>query len=237
MENLLNIKNLSYQRNLHSILKDLNLELPQGEIVGLLGANGAGKTTLMRLIAGSYIPRQGSIMINGDTRIVTRKKSVSFTEQVSSLSNNQRLFKIAEFYQQIYPDFDLSRFNHLLDTLNLKLDARLNQLSKGNQRKFVIAITLARQTDLYLLDEPFDGIDGMSRKKIISSIIGWKPENATIIISDHHVTDIANLLDEVVIVRDQRVIAQERADTIRETLGKDIESYYEDFYKEDIEYD
>ena len=66
MENLLNIKNLSYQRNLHSILKDLNLELPQGEIVGLLGANGAGKTTLMRLIAGSYIPRQGSIMINGD---------------------------------------------------------------------------------------------------------------------------------------------------------------------------
>ena len=101
----------------------------------------------------------------------------------------------------------------------------------------MIAITLARQTDLYLLDEPFDGIDGMSRKKIISSIIGWKPENATIIISDHHVSDIANLLDEVVIVRDQRVIAQERADTIRETLGKDIESYYEDFYKEDVEYD
>ncbi|MCC3236607.1 ATP-binding cassette domain-containing protein, partial [Pediococcus acidilactici] len=91
MENLLNIKNLSYQRNLHSILKDLNLELPQGEIVGLLGANGAGKTTLMRLIAGSYIPRQGSIMINGDAQLVIRKISVCFTEQVSSLSYNQRV--------------------------------------------------------------------------------------------------------------------------------------------------
>ena len=74
----------------------------------------------------------------------------------------------------------------------------------------------------------------MTRKKIISSIIQWKPEDATILISDHHVDDVANLLDQVVIIKDQHVAAQENADTIRETLGKNIETYYEDFYREEF---
>lgn len=103
MENLLNIKNLSYQRNLHSILKDLNLELPQGEIVGLLGANGAGKTTLMRLIAGSYIPRQGSIMINGDTRIVTRKNLSVLPNRLAVFQTTKGYLKLRNFINKSTP--------------------------------------------------------------------------------------------------------------------------------------
>jgi ABC-2 type transport system ATP-binding protein len=234
MANLLTINNLSYSRNLHSILKDLNLELPQGQIVGLLGSNGAGKTTLMRLIAGNYIDRKGTIAVNGETDAALRKSLVSFTEQVSDWNNHPRIFKVGNFYDSLYEDFNLTNFNQLLTDLNLNADQRINQLSKGNYRKLVIAVTLARQTDLYLLDEPFDGIDSMTRKKIISSIIQWKPEDATILISDHHVDDVANLLDQVVIIKDQHVAAQENADTIRETLGKNIETYYEDFYREEF---
>ncbi|MBF7121630.1 ATP-binding cassette domain-containing protein [Pediococcus pentosaceus] len=234
MANLLTINHLSYSRNLQLILKDLNLELPYGQIVGLLGTNGAGKTTLMRLIAGNYIDRKNSISINTETNSAVRKSLVSFTEQVGGWSGHPRILKIGNFYDALYEDFNLTTFNQLLSNLNLSPDQRVNQLSKGNFRKLVIAVTLARQTDLYLLDEPFDGIDSMTRKKIISSIIQWKPENATVLVSDHHVGDIANLLDQVVIIKDQHVAAQEAADTIRETLGKDIETYYEDFYREEL---
>jgi len=89
---------------------------------------------------------------------------------------------------------------------------------------------LSRQVPLYLLDEPFDGIDGMSRKKILASILKWKPDAATILISDHHVDDIANLLDSVIIIKDKRVVANEQADTIREQYGQSIEDYYETIY-------
>lgn len=233
MNSLLEIKNLSYSRNLHSILKNLDLEIGRGQIVGLLGANGAGKTTLMRLIAGSFIEHQGTITIDGQTTPAQRKLAVSFTEQASQLDTNDRLYKIGDFYNAMYPDFNLTDFKQLLSELGLNLDQRLNQLSKGNYRKFVIAITLARHADLYLLDEPFDGIDSMSRKKIIASIIEWKPEEATMLVSEHHVADIANLLDSVAVIKGQKVVAQEKADVIREELGQDLETYYESYYKEE----
>lgn len=97
--------------------------------------------------------------------------------------------------------------------------------------KFIIAITLSRQVKLYLLDEPFDGIDSMSRKKIIASILQWKPEDATILISDHHVDDIANILDRILIVKDKRIIVSKNADKIREDYGQSIEDFFESFYK------
>jgi ABC-2 type transport system ATP-binding protein len=101
----------------------------------------------------------------------------------------------------------------------------------------VIALTLARQTQLYLLDEPFSGIDSMSRKKIISSIIKWKPADATMVISDHYVAEIAPILDEVVIVKDQTIYAHKASDAIREEFGIGIEAYYESLYEGSVSHD
>ncbi|MGO3874023.1 MAG: ABC transporter ATP-binding protein, partial [Lacticaseibacillus paracasei] len=99
------------------------------------------------------------------------------------------------------------------------------------RKKLIAALTLARQTQLYLLDEPFEGIDSMTRKRIISNLIAWKPAAATVIISDHHVSDVANVLDEVVIIKDKHVVAQKNAEELREETGMSIEAYYESFYE------
>lgn len=237
MTDLLAIKDLSYKRNMHTILTDLSLTLPHNAIVGLLGANGAGKTTLMRLIAGSATEFHGEIRLNDETAASIRKSMVSFSEQLAGLNSGMKLNQIADFYDRVYPDFVRADFDKLAQQLELDLQKRLNQLSKGNQRKFTIAITFARHVQLYLLDEPFNGIDSMNRKKIIASIIQWKPEMATILISDHHVTDIANLLDQVIVVQHQTVVAQEKADTIREKHNQSIENYYESFYEGENEHD
>ncbi|KRK70521.1 ABC transporter ATP-binding protein [Lacticaseibacillus nasuensis] len=232
MTDLLQIEHLDYQRNYHRILTDINLTLPAGQIVGLLGANGAGKTTLMRLIAGVAPHFRGSITVAGATAIAARKAVVSYSALLAGAPANARLEQLALFCERLYPDFAFAHFQQLATEFALDCHAKLSTLSKGNQRKFTIALTLARRSQLYLLDEPFDGIDSMTRKKILAGIIQWKPDAATMVISDHHVGDIANLLDSVVIIKDQRIVAHERADTIRETHHQSIEDYYEALYEE-----
>ncbi|KRM10505.1 ABC transporter ATP-binding protein [Paucilactobacillus suebicus] len=233
MTELLSIENLTYRRNLRTILTNLSLTLNDNQIVGLLGANGAGKTTLMRLIAGSAVNYRGSISINGKNTGSERKSMVSFSAQLEGVNENLKLIKIADYFNHVFPDFEMNDFEKLAANLSIDLDQHFISLSKGNRQKFVMAITLAKHAKLYLLDEPFNGIDSMSRKKIVASIIEWKPEDATILISDHHVTDIANLLDAVAIVKDHTVVTQKSADEIREENGQSIETFYESFYEEE----
>ena len=143
-----------------------------------------------------------------------------------------KIEKIEKFYDTVYPDFDDKRFNELLDFLKLDKTAKISAISKGNKEKLVIALTLSRQVPLYLLDEPFDGIDSMSRKQIINSIIKWKPEHSTIVISDHYVSEISTLLDEIVVIKDETINCHVQTDTIREDKGMEIEDFYESLYTE-----
>jgi len=229
MPNVLAIQGLTYKRNRKVILQNVDLTIAAGKIVGLLGENGAGKTTLMRLITGSA-QGQGDIMVNDATKAADRKAHVSFSEQLHGFDKGLKLAKIESFYQTVYPDFDHNRYQELAKFLQINSDLKLGALSKGMREQLIIALTLARQADLYLLDEPFGGIDSMSRKRIINSIIQWKPAQATMVISDHYVTEIAPILDEIVVVKDQTIAVHQNADTIRQEHGMEIEDYYESLY-------
>ncbi|EPC72388.1 ABC transporter ATPase [Lacticaseibacillus paracasei subsp. paracasei Lpp126] len=206
--NMITVKQLTYKRNRKVILDDLNLDLVQGHFIGLLGANGAGKTTLMRLLNGVATTFHGTIQIGSSESIVERKQLSSFSESLNGVNPNRTLKQIATYYADMYLDFSEAEFANFLKTFDLDSHQKLAALSKGNRKKLIAALTLARQTQLYLLDEPFEGIDSMTRKRIISNLIAWKPAAATVIISDHHVSDVANVLDEVVIIKDKHVVAQ-----------------------------
>lgn len=230
MSDLLKIENLIYSHSLKNILHDVNLTVSDGKIVGLLGENGAGKTTLMRLITGSAHGK-GTITVAGASKPAERKSHVSFTEHLGGLSSGMKVGKVFDFYQSVYPDFNIARSNSLIEFLDIDKNLKLSALSKGMKEKLIIALTLSRQADLYLLDEPFGGIDSMSRKKIINSILKWKPEESTMIISDHYVTEIASILDEIVVVKDKTINCHKQADEIREDNDMGIEEFYESLYE------
>ncbi|GAX05692.1 ABC transporter ATP-binding protein [Secundilactobacillus pentosiphilus] len=232
MTTTLKVEQLNYRRNLKKILTNVSLTLSGNKIVGLLGENGAGKTTLMRLIAGVAKNASGTISINDETDPATRKSLISYSNPLGGMASNKRISEIKAFYQQVYPDFDEQKYDQMISFLKLDETQRLSALSKGTREKFVISLTLARQTSVYLLDEPFSGIDSMSRKKIINSIIQWKPVDSLMIISDHYVSEIAPILDEIVVIKDNTVAVHKAADVIREESGQSIEDYYESLYGE-----
>ncbi|MBW8013522.1 ABC transporter ATP-binding protein [Lactobacillus helveticus] len=229
MNDLLTVKDLTYRKNQKTILKDANLNLSSGKIVALLGENGAGKTTLMRIIAGVAKNYKGEVNLEGTTKEAARKAKLSFTDGLTGFSDSTKIKDVVKFYATIFQDFDENEFDELRKFMKLDNDMKLSQLSRGMREKLIIALTFARKADLYLLDEPFGGIDAMARKKIINSIILWKDEKATILISDHFVNEISSLLDEVVIVKDYTILEHKSADDIRQN-HETIEEYYESFY-------
>lgn len=232
--NALEITNLTYRKNQKTILENVNLQITAGKIVGLLGENGAGKTTLMRLIASVAKGERGTIAVNQQTKGVQRRALVSFSEGLQGFRSAAKLSEIRDFYARVYPDFSAKKYLDLITFMQIDDDQKLGTLSKGTREKFVIALCLAREAALYLLDEPFSGIDSMSRKRIISSIIKWKNDDATLVISDHYVTEIAPLLDEVVVVKDQTICTHKSSEQIRSEFGIGIEAFYESIYEGSI---
>lgn len=232
MNDLLTVKDLTYRKNQKTILKDANLNLSSGKIVALLGENGAGKTTLMRIIAGVAKNYKGEVNLEGTTKEAARKAKLSFTDGLTGFSDSTKIKDVVKFYATIFQDFDENEFDELRKFMKLDNDMKLSQLSRGMREKLIIALTFARKADLYLLDEPFGGIDAMARKKIINSIILWKDEKATILISDHFVNEISSLLDAVVIVKDHTILEHKSADDIRQN-HETIEEYYESFYADE----
>lgn len=232
MTELLTIKDLTYRKNHHLILNKVNLHVKKGKIIALLGENGAGKTTLMRLIVGIAKNYQGEIKVNGQSKEVARKAQVSMTDALQGFGDNTKLQEIKEFYQSLFSDFDVAQFTELRNFMKLNDEMKLGELSRGMREKLEIALTLARRAPLYLLDEPFAGIDPLARKRIINSILLWKDPEATLIISDHFVNEIATILDEVVVVKDQTAVSHVSADDIR-SHGQSIEEYYENLYAEE----
>ena len=159
----------------------------------------------MRVIVGIAKHYQGEVLLNGDGSEVYRKANIAMTDNLKGLSDSTKIGEVEEFYQKLFSDFDSSKFEQLRSFMKLNNDMKLGQLSRGMREKLEIAVTLSREAKLYLLDEPFSGIDPMARKRIINSILLWKNPDSTIIISDHFVNEITTILDEVVIVKDKKL--------------------------------
>jgi len=240
MSKVLEISNLKYRKNGHVILEDVDLNLDSGKIIGLLGANGAGKTTLMRLIAGVNAKTSGKITVSGVDTKEAIKSCVSMTYDfktsfknfyASGWLNRNKVKDIIKFYLEVYPDFSFNKYQEMAQYLTIDPESKVSNLSTGETEKLVIALTLARQVPLYLLDEPLSGIDIMARKKIIKSIIQWKSDASTIIISSHYVNEIASLLDDIVIIKDKTIYEVTPVEEIQTKYHLGIEEYYEKVYE------
>lgn len=210
----------------HKAVDDISIEIENGKLIGLLGPNGSGKTTFMKLIAGILKPTDGSIEIDQHEIGVYTKSIVSFLPDVNYLHSWMKVKDAFKFYSSFFKDFDLQRAKEILDFMELNEDMYIKQMSKGMSEKLCLTLTLARNAKLYVLDEPLGGIDPAARNKIMDAIIKNYSGDSSIIISTHLVKDVERLFDDVIFIKEGRIILHDDAEELRLKHKKSIDELF-----------
>ena len=212
-------------------LDALNLAIPQGRIVGLLGPNGSGKTTFIKLAAGLLTPTAGELTVCGKPIGPDSKAMVSYLPDKTYLNRSQRVREVLDFFQDFYTDFDRARAEEMLKALSIDTDARLKTLSKGNQEKVQLVLVMSRRARLYLLDEPIGGVDPAARDYILNTIITNYDPSATVLISTHLIADVERVLDEFIFLSNGKVLRQGSVDEVREETGKSLDELFREVFR------
>jgi ABC-2 type transport system ATP-binding protein len=212
-------------------LSNVNLSLEKGRIVGLLGPNGSGKSTLIKLCNGLLTPTSGSLLIGGSAPGIETKKIVSYLPEQTYLNDWMRVSDILEFFSDFYGDFSIKKAEDMLGSLKIDKRDQLKTLSKGTKEKVQLILVMARNAQLYLLDEPIGGVDPAARDYILNTIIkNYNPE-ATIVISTHLISDIERILDDVIFLKDGEVVLTSSVDVIREDKGVSVDALFREVFR------
>ncbi len=231
MKELLHCENLTKCYGSKMALCNLNLSLGQGRIVGLLGPNGSGKTTLIKLINGLLSPTEGTVEVVGYKPGVESKKRVAYLPDTPYLNSWMKVEQIVDYFKDFYEDFRKELALEMLDRLGISPEKRLKALSKGNKEKVCLILTMSRNAELYVLDEPIAGVDPAARDYVISTIINNYNPESTVLISTHLIADIEQALDEVIFLKDGRLVLQKTVDEIREENGMSVDALFREVFK------
>jgi len=206
-------------------IRDLTLDFPAGEIVGILGLNGSGKSTMLKLVAGLLFPTAGTITVFGGGPRDHRSRLV-YLGETDTLWPWMTPSDAQAFMTGLYDDFDPVRFNELLDALEVPR-RKTKAMSKGERGRLRLAMALARNAKLYLLDEPLAGIDLISREKILTSLVREWHTDETILLSTHEVAEAEGLFERAIYLRDGRLALDARAEALRERGKSVVETFKE----------
>ena len=231
MSELLKCQNLTKKYGGLIALKGIDLTIENGKIIGLLGPNGSGKTTLIKLINGLLTADEGTILINGNAPGVQTKKEVAYLPDNSFLNSWMTVKQIIDLFVDFYEDFRPEVAYNLLERLGITPEAKLKSLSKGNKEKVSLILVMSRNAKLYVLDEPIAGVDPATRDYIISTIINNYNPESSVIISTHLISDIEQVLDEVIFINQGNIGLHKTVDEIREEHNKSVDELFREVYK------
>ena len=212
-------------------LADISIDLPQGQVIGLLGPNGGGKTTLLKICAGLLQPTTGSVQICGKPIGAESKALVSYLSDRTYLSDGQKIREQLSYFQDFYRDFDRYRAEDMLRQLGIDLNARFRTLSKGAKEKVQLVLVMARKAKLYLLDEPIGGVDPAARDYILQTITRNRDPESTVLISTHLIADVEPVLDGFLFLHQGSIVRSGYAQQVREEEGKSLDELFREVFK------
>lgn len=208
----------------------MNLVIPRGRIIGLLGPNGCGKSTLIKMINGLLTPTCGNVLINGLNPCAATKKVISYLPERTYLDNSMKVSQMVGYFADFYEDFSTEKAFQMLGALGISTEARLKTLSKGTKEKVQLILVMSRHADLYILDEPIAGVDPAARDYILRTIITNYNPGSTILLSTHLISDIENILDDVIFMKNGSLMLYTSVDAIRSQMGKSVDTYFREVY-------
>ena len=227
---LLECKNLCKSYDDKQVLKDINLKISKGKIIGLLGKNGTGKTTLIKLINDLLTPTSGEILINGKKPGIESKEIISYLPEKTYLDREMKVKDAIKYFKEFYKNFDSEKALKLLNDLDLDVNTKISKMSKGMQEKLQLILVMSRKAELYILDEPLGGVDPATRDYILDTILSNFGEGASVIISTHLIADIERILDEVIFIDKGQIIVTSSADELRNKKKLSIDEIFRRYF-------
>ena len=219
----------SYVNNI--VLDDVTFSIPKGKIIGLLGPNGSGKTTLIKLLNDLLKADFGTIKVEGLDLGVETKKLISYLPDKNYLNNNMTVLELLNYFKDFYEDFRIDKAKELISKLGLDLNQKLKTMSKGTKEKVQLILVMSRKAKLYILDEPIGGNDPAARDYIINTILTYFSDDASLLISTHLISDLEKVLDEVIFLKNCKVIRSGSTDEIRKETKMSINDLFREEFK------
>lgn len=214
-----------------TVLDHINLKIPRGKIIGLLGRNGAGKSTLIKSINDLVTPTSGEILVNGQPIGVESKQLISYLPERTYLDKSLTIQQALNYFAEFYTNFDIDKARTLVSDLSLDLNAKISKMSKGMQEKLQLILVMSRDAELYILDEPLGGIDPATRDYILDTILSNFSAGASVLISTHLIADIERILDEIIFIEDGKIILTDGADKLRKEHNASIDKIFRETFK------
>ena len=228
---LLEIKNLNKSYENKKILNNINIKVESGKIVGLLGKNGVGKSTLIKIINGLLQKDSGEILLNGNKITPQDKEKIAYLPEKTYLNKNMKVIDYFNYMSEFYGTFNKEKAINLLEKLNLNINTKICKMSKGMQEKLQLILVMARDAELYILDEPLGGVDPATRDYILDTILSNFKEGSSVIISTHLISDIEKILDDVIFIDDGKIVLSKNADILRQESGGSIDEEFRRMFK------
>ncbi len=220
---MIEILNLKKMYSKKVVLNNLNLRLPDTGIVGIIGTNGSGKTTFYKLLTGLTTVNSGKVVINDKTIIKSKKKIVEKPYNYISYFPDDKVFyhikvsELMEITSMMYSDFNIEKAKEILNIFSIKLDENIENLSKGQKMVINLTLTVSRDTEIYFLDEPFDGIDIEFQELILASINKFiNTDKKLLLLSSHEIFDIERILDEYLILNNGLLVEYNKMEKLNE---------------------
>ncbi len=231
MVNILECQNLCVNYGSKKALKDFNIKLELGKIVGLLGPNGSGKTTLIKTIMGLLVPAGGNVLINGMEPCHKTKAITSYLPDNMYLDKNLKISQVVSLFSDFYADFDKDKARSMIDRLGVVENKPLKTLSKGMLEKVQLSLVMSRDAELYVLDEPLGAVDPAARQFILDTVLGLYNPKATLLISTHLIQDIEPILQEAVFIKQGELVVHDSADSLRNRTNLSLNDYFKEVFK------
>lgn len=214
-------------------LNDFSLSLPAGKIIGLVGENGSGKSTALKLISGIISPTKGSVTVDGEVATRRISSKVSYLSELDAYYTFYTVGETVSYYASLYSDFNQSKAEEILDYMKLDRRKKVKDLSKGNRGRLKIAVTLAREVPVILMDEPLSGLDPIVRDAIVKGLLSFIDfEKQTLIITTHEIKEIEPILDTVVLIKDGVLLKMEDVEELRMEQNVSIVEWMKQVYQD-----
>ncbi len=232
-ENIITIRNLTktYAGNSFPSLRNIDLDLSTGQIVGLLGPNGSGKTTLIKILNGLLRSYNGEVYIDGHEVDSYTKSIISYLPDSTYLDQNHTVIQVINMFKDLYSDFSEDKMMDLLQKFRIEPKAKIKSLSKGNKEKVQLGLVLSRNAKIYILDEPIGGVDPATREYIINVILANYNKDALVIIATHLIEEIESICKTIIFLKEGKIIRVGDKDQLIKEHDKSINELFKEDFK------